>query len=456
MGKKYRITAKKMYTYLGIVVAVLLILYYLPTISKIYDSVLESTKDIRPAGQNEKLILLTRFNNMTKESDVDIRLQEAFDRAYWATDVRVEVMDSFIVSNKILEMSRQGKIFNATIVIGGRLDNLGIKPFLFIPKIAPFVSDENGTQQDFFYEAEPLFAIAATELGLAINDVLEHLKNHSIPIISPQVEFQEIPSTDRNYNEILTQDLSRSLIYISKSVLGIIYYLEGDFENAQLFLDRAVKLTNNYLLWPLNIANLLYYAGRAKLERKEYNTAENYFVNSLDITDSKITTLRNYVYLALIEYKRKEYNNAKRYCEIVLSENIEDGYYFTKSDRYNLYLYYARACYDLGEYKLADKYFSKLYAEKEDTSKSMLAELNFKIGLSKYFDENYEESISFLYRAYKSDTTNAKFLYWMGVINGIFNKTDSCCYYLSKAYYAAKDSMDRADVIKLMSKLGCD
>ncbi|MCZ7602218.1 MAG: hypothetical protein M5R37_05090 [Melioribacteraceae bacterium] len=456
MAIKRKFTTKKITAYSVLILTILLILINLNSLVNILNSFLPNNDDIKPAYENEKLILIANFISNENNLNFDIRLKEAFNRAFWSSNVRIEILDSSLQSENINSMWHQGKIYNATIVIGGRVDKYGIKPMLFLPKISPGKYDNEEVQEDFYYKSEITNALAAVELGFVKNDVSENLKNHALPILTPQFEFSEIPSSEKLYNEIIIKDLPNSLIYLSKALLGIIAYLEKDFRTAEYLLDAAIKLTQNYLLWPLNIDNLFYYAGKTKLESKQYDLAEHYLNNALQLTRSKITRLRSYIYLSLIEHRKKNFEKSKTYCEIVFSESIEDGYYFTKSDRYSLYLYYARVCYDLGEYKLAEKYFSKLYEAKEDTSKSMFTELNFKIGLSNYFEERYEESKPYIYRAFKTDTTNSKFLYWMGMINGIFNNTDSCCYYLSKAYIAENDSVDRADVKNLMSKLGCD
>ena len=140
--------------------------------------------------------------------------------------------------------------------------------------------------------------------------------------------------------------------YLYNRYAAILQEMSKEQDKVLLYSNKAIEIADQYGYPDLKAASLNelgFYAENGK----EYNTAVNYYKQSLDIE----TQLQNKIYiasvltnLARICLRMQEYKQSKQYAEqtIKLIENTD--WINTKAYLYDVY---SEALYDLGEYKEA-------------------------------------------------------------------------------------------------------
>lgn len=404
--------------------------------------------EIKPADDKQVLILVMNFEQIgTKKYDISGRIAETLTKNLtWipGSNIKVKQLNEHIPRSQIFAPSAVGAKYNATILIWGNYDDAGIKPSFAIPTTLPFNPEYSKKFKGI--KANYKLIRIAKELDL-LNDYEPSLRlwNQSLATIGTGREFNDFPLENSDTDKYITEILPQSITYLSSLVLGILYHHNKEFEASSRFLDKCLNI-NKRISIRHKIDEAYYYRGMIYFDLKDYSNALHCF--DIAIEENK-NCYRAYIYRAHIHKINGNLDLSKNDCEFILRKNFNPGYYITKSDIINLFLYYARTCIELNlNFKAEEYYYKILEFEDQITSENVLLEIYSNLGFLTYYRNEKNTALKWFNKAINKDSTNAYSYYWKGKLYQERNNIDSASYYFKNYHKLESDSARKVEFMK--------
>ncbi|MHA1170052.1 MAG: tetratricopeptide repeat protein [Candidatus Hodarchaeales archaeon] len=153
---------------------------------------------------------------------------------------------------------------------------------------------------------------------------------------------------------------------------GIEYYLKGEKEKAVKLFDYSLKANPKN---EVSLYNLYVIAN----EREDYISAEKYLIQLSSVNKKHVDAI---IALGGVYFKQKKYKEAIRSIKKGMKHITDD------KDRFYAFTLIAKACFNIKDYKNAEKWFTKSWElNKDDAEVIGLILLTW----SKLYEENKEE-----------------------------------------------------------------